>query len=34
MRTGIKPVSRDFDIDVGLRFEVRKDCPVPDKSGR
>ena len=24
MRTGIKPVNRDFDIDVGLRFEVRK----------
>src|SRR4051812_7008120 len=25
MKTGIKPVNRDFDIDVGLRFEIRKD---------
>lgn len=24
MRTGIKPVNRDFDIDVGLRFDLRK----------
>lgn len=24
MKTGIKPVDRDFDIDVGLRFEIRK----------
>lgn len=28
--TGVKPLSGDFDIDVGLRFEVaRDDCPDP-----
>lgn len=29
MRTGIKPVNRDFDIDVGLRFDLRKDALDP-----
>ena len=29
MKTGIKPVNRDFDIDVGLRFDLWKDHHDP-----